>query len=327
MEELEKYYPQIINFLKKYTRENNKLSEETKKNTLDDIEPAIKDFAVYVGGELKILKKYYPDIEKAFYEYIERMYDQAPTSAEGFFHKQVCGYFFLQSLKMIIKEVWLWNKLKENIEKFCEKHLYFSNIISMIIDQYYLEKPFLVIADDIDKSIERLRPINIKSVNGQVNLYHGTSLEAYKSIIEDGYLVPTNYLGVKRDTYIQAEEVYREKYNKMQAGYCFFSTDLSYVLDYAIDYPRADAIGISNSKKTIISKKNIDSRLNSDGVIFVIDPKKYIGNLYYVPVNNEFMIKGEVNIRDARVIFVHRNKGKILLTDEKGGVINDLCYE
>ena len=309
MEELEKYYPQIIAFLKKYTRENNKLSEEIKKITLDDIEPAIKDFTVYLGEELKILKKYYPDIEKAFYEYIERMYDQAPTRTEGLFHKQVCGYF---------------------LNTFCKEHPYFFNIINMVIDQYYLGESFLIISDDmIDKNIERLQPINIKSADGQINLYHGTSIEAYKRIIEDGYLVPTNYVGLKRDTYVQAEEVYSEKYNKMQTGYCFFSTDLSYVLGYAIDRQGLNAIGISisNSKDERSNEEIIDSRLNSDGVIFVIDPKKYIGNLYYVPANNEFMIKGEVNIRDARVIFVHRNKGKILLTDEKGDVVNDLCYE
>lgn len=331
MEELEKYYPQIIAFLKKYTRENNKLSEEVKKNTLDDIEPAIKDFTVYFGEELKILKKHYPDIEKAFYEYIERMYDQAPTRTEGLFHKQVCGYFLLQSLKMIIKEeVGLWNRLKDNINTFCKEHPYFSNIINMVINQYYLEESFLIISDDtVDKTIERLQPVNIKSVDGQINLYHGTCIETYKRIIEDGYLIPTNYVGLKRDTYVQAEKVYSEKYNKMQTGYCFFSADLSYVLGYAIDRQGLNAIGIStsNSEDERNNEEIIDSRLNSDGVIFVIDPKKYIGNLYYVPSNNEFMIKGNVDIRDVRVIFVHRNKGKILLTNEKGDVINDLCYE
>ena len=46
-----------------------------------------------------------------------------------------------------------------------------------------------------------------------------------------------------------------------------------------------------------------------------------------VPANGEYLIKGNVDIQDARVIFVNRENGVVTLTDEKGDKINDLRYE
>ena len=46
-----------------------------------------------------------------------------------------------------------------------------------------------------------------------------------------------------------------------------------------------------------------------------------------MPSNGEFLIAGDVDIKDARVILVHRKNGIISLTDGKGDKIDDLCYE
>ena len=330
MEFLQKYHSEIVNFIKRYVSTNNKISEDVKQKTLNDIEPALNDIPIYLGEELQVLEKYYPTIENIFYEYIKRLYFQAYTRGDCTFHKNVCRFLLFYSIKILITEEKFWDKAAHNSAKFIEKHPYVYNAVSMFLDQFYLEDPIINANNaEVDKSFRMLQPVNIKSVNGTMNLYHGTSMESYKKIIEDGYIIATDYSGLESKTDIQFKEEYNKRYNTMQTGYCFFSQDLSYTLDYAINRNGVNAIGFSAAGNENIPSKEeiIDSRINSSGVIFVIDPKKYLENLYYVPANNEFLIKGNVDIRDAKVMFVHRTKGKISLTDGKGDKVNDLCYE
>ena len=329
MENFEKYCPQLLEFLKRYTIQSNLLDDETKEKTLEDIELAGKDIVDYFGDELKALSGYYPAIERVFYEHLERMYDQASTRADAITHKELCEYFMFLSLKSVLKnETKLLNVLKKKFCDFCEMHFYFVNLVSIFFDRLFLTESVVnVDFAQLNEGLSSIRPIQVKSIKGNLMLYHGTDMEAYEKIVNDGYLIPTDYASIDQDAFTVIEE-YNERYNNMQTGFCFFTNDLSYVLDYSVCRFGTNSIGVNMFGGDDVSLEEfIDGRLNGTSVIFCINPEKYKERLYYAPGNGEFMIKGKVDIKDAKIIFVHRNKGIISLKDEKGEKVNDLCYE
>lgn len=330
MDKLKKIVPIIMEYFEKYISENEIMDEFQKQMAIDEMKVAAFELedGKYFGDIPDRLKKYAPEIEKITNETILRLYHRPAIANEHYFHKVFPLYLYIYCLKNVVSNE-LIKEIEEIIHKFITDYPHLVMAIDMLTDQIYNVPSLAVVGKEAaDNMHNLLKPIKIAKLDGKLKLYHGTSIEAYQKIIEEGYIVATDYTEIREEYKSPLGKEYTQKYCDLQTGYCFFANDLSYVLNYAVDRGGANSMGVSKYlNKPATLADGINWKLNSGGAIFEIDAKKYLDRLYYVPTNGEYLIAGNVDIRDARVIFVHRIKGIISLTDEKGDKINDLCYE
>lgn len=329
MEILRKIMSQYISFIEEYITKCEFLNEKEKEMAVDEMKLISFEFKEKYNDLLEAVEKNSPKINRILNETLCRLYSQPPFANNACLYRafiiNLCIYSLYNDLDDEVIEL-ITYKLKQFIEDYPN----FTKVLDAFIDQLYGIPSFSRLKiKEVDKLYDHMRPIKVEHFEGKLKLYHGTPFDSYSKIVEDGFLVATDYLNIKKDPdNTITENLIEEKYYKMQTGYSFFSTDLSYILAYAMDRGGANAVGAVNDvHKPIRSVDMIEWWLKSRGVIFEIDAEKYKDRLYYVPANGEYLIKGNVDIQDARVIFVNRENGVVTLTDEKGDKINDLRYE
>ena len=329
MEILRKIMSQYISFMERYISKCEFLSEKEKEMAVDEMKLISFEFKEKYNDLLEAIKKNSSKINRILNETLCRLYNQPPLGSNAYLYRafivNLCIYSLFNDLDDEVIEL-IACKLKQFIEDYPN----FTKVLNVFINQLYGIPSFSRLKiKEVDKLHDYIRPIKVEHLEGKLKLYHGTAFDSYSKIAKDGFLVATNYLNIKENSdNTITENLFKEKYYKMQTGYTFFSTDLSYILVYAMNHGGANAVGAVNDvHKSIRSVDMIEWWLESRGVIFEIDAEKYKDRLYYVPANGEYLIKGNVDIRDARVIFVNRKNGVVTLTDEKGDKINDLRYE
>lgn len=330
MDRFKKIVPIIMEYFEKYISENEIMDEFQKQMAIDEMKVAafeLKD-GKYFGDIPDRLKKYAPEIEKITNETILRLYHRPAIANEHYFHKAFPLYLYIYCVKSVVSNE-LIKDVEEIVHKFSTDYPYLVMAIDMLTDQIYNVPSLAVVGKEtVGNMYNLLNPIKITRLDGKLKLYHGTSIEAYQKIIEEGHIVATNYTEIKEDAESPLGKEYTQKYCDLQTGYCFFANDLSYVLNYAVDRGGLNSLGVSKYlNKSATLADGINWKFNSGGAIFEINAHKYLDKLYYVPSNGEFLIAGDVDIKDARVILVHRKNGIISLTDEKEDKIDDLCYE
>ena len=182
-------------------------------------------------------------------------------------------------------------------------------------------------ADEVEEAVDQIRRMNdqipIQHIDKGFKLYHGTSMDNYQQILQDGKIKASDYSEFDSRT---------DNYSKV--GQAVYDTEHGYLfLDSGLDRPIAYGRGgytknhipfheVTEEEST--ANKN-NSLLESEGVIFVIDPTNY--DLYFNTGQSEFMIKGDVALEDTVIIFVHVKEGLITLTNEQGEQIDDICNE
>lgn len=324
MEILKKIISQILSFMERYILESELITEEEKKMAIDEMKLAAFEFKENYNDVLEILKSNSSKIEKISNETLCRLYSLPPVGNERYFYLALILNLFVYSLYNTLDDEAI-ELIVNKSNQFEEEYPHFIRILDILINQIYGNQSLSTLGEEeLNKIYENLRPVKVEHLEGELKLYHGTAFDSYHKIIEDGFLIATNYSNIKDCSKNSIEK----KYYNIQTGYSFFSTDLSYVIKYAMNRGGANAVGATNGIRKLFSiKDTVEWYLNSRGVIFEIDAEKYKDRLYYVPTNGEYLIRGNVDIRDARVIFVNRSKGILTLTDEKGDKIDDLCYE
>lgn len=320
---------QYISFMEIYISKCEFLNEKEKEMAVDEMKLISFEFKEKYNDLLEAIEKNSSKINRILNETLCRSYSQPPFVNSTYFYRafiiNLCIYSLFNDLDDEVIEL-----IACKLEQFVEDYPDFTKVLDAFIDQLYGIPSFSRLKiKEVDKLYDYMRPIKVEHFEGKLKLYHGTAFDLYSKIAEDGFLVATDYLNIKEDPdNTITENLIEEKYYKMQTGYSFFSTDLSYILAYAMDRGGANAVGAVNDvHKPIRLVDMIEWWLKSRGVIFEIDAEKYKDRLYYVPANGEYLIKGNVDISDARVIFVNRENGVVTLTDEKGDKINDLRYE
>lgn len=329
MEILRKIMSQYISFIERYISKCEFLNDAEKEMAVDEMKIISFEFKEKYNDLLEAIEKNSSKINRILNETLCRLYNQPPFGNNTCFYRtfiiNLCTYSLYNDLDDEVIEL-----ITCKLEQFIEDYPNFTKVLDSFIDQLYGIPSFSRLKiKEVDRLYDYIRPIKVEHLEGKLKLYHGTAFDSYSKIVEDGFLAATDYMDIKEDPdNTITESLAKEKYYKMQTGYSFFSTDLSYILAYAMNRGGANAVGAVNDVyKPFRLGDIIEWWLKSRGVIFEIDAEKYKDRLYYVPANGEFLIKGNVDIRDARVIFVKRENGVVTLTDEKGDKINDLRYE
>ena len=143
-----------------------------------------------------------------------------------------------------------------------------------------------------------IKKIPVKLQN--VKLYHGTSYENYLKIKKDGYIKATNYLG---GNYSNDNEslVYEN-----ESGYVFTSDALDLPLYFCFGGYRDKSIAWAfDGRKKEIKNKNI-------GVVLEIDVTGYQVFFYPNKKESEFLIKGDVDLKDTKATIYKFDYGKEL---------------
>lgn len=143
-----------------------------------------------------------------------------------------------------------------------------------------------------------IKKIPVKLQN--VKLYHGTSYENYLKIKKDGYIKATNYLG---GNYSNDNEslVYEN-----ESGYVFTSDALDLPLYFCFGGYRDKSIAWAfDGRKKEIKNKNI-------GVVLEIDVTGYQVFFYPNKKEPEFLIKGDVDLKDTKATIYKFDYGKEL---------------
>ena len=140
-----------------------------------------------------------------------------------------------------------------------------------------------------DETMEEvIKKIPVKLQN--VKLYHGTSYENYLKIKEDGYIKATDY---SDGNYANDNEAlaYID-----ESGYVFTSDILDVPLPFSFGGYRDKSISWAYENNEKEERKNTDI-----GVVFEIDPTGY--EVFYYPNKgeSEFLIKGNINLKDTKV--------------------------
>lgn len=140
-----------------------------------------------------------------------------------------------------------------------------------------------------DETMEEvIKKIPVKLQN--VKLYHGTSYENYLKIKEDGYIKATDY---SDGNYANDNEAlaYID-----ESGYIFTSDILDVPLSFSFGGYRDKSISWAYENNEKEERKNTDI-----GVVFEIDPTGH--EVFYYPNKgeSEFLIKGNINLKDTKV--------------------------
>lgn len=156
-----------------------------------------------------------------------------------------------------------------------------------------------------EEMVELTKKIPVKLQN--VKLYHGTSYDNYLRIKHDGYIKTTDYTD---GTYSNDNIAFRYK---NESGYVFTSDSLDFPISFCFGGYRNNSISWAYKESKEKERKNTDI-----GVVFEIDSTKY--EIFYYPNKgeSEFLIKGNVNLKDTKVIFYDFNGGSIKqITEEE----------
>lgn len=158
-----------------------------------------------------------------------------------------------------------------------------------------------------DETMEEvIKKIPVKLQN--VKLYHGTSYENYLKIKEDGYIKVTDY---SDGNYANDNEAlaYID-----ESGYVFTSDSLDFPLAFCFGGYRDNSISWAYEESRKKERKNTDI-----GVVFEIDPTGY--EVFYYPNKgeSEFLIKGNVNLKDTKVTVykIDYDEGLRQITEEE----------
>lgn len=148
----------------------------------------------------------------------------------------------------------------------------------------------------VEKAIEKI-PVKLKNVK----LYHGTSFDNYLKIKEDGYIKATDYSGGSYANDNLALAYINE------SGYVFTSDSFDFPLSLCFGGYRDNLISWAYPKP---KKEKIKTKTNI-GVVFEINSAGY--EVFYYPGKgeSEFLIKGNVDLKDTRVTFYDFNNGRI----------------
>lgn len=162
-----------------------------------------------------------------------------------------------------------------------------------------------------DEAMEELiKKIPIKLQN--VKLYHGTSFENYLKIKEDGCIKATNY---SDGNYANDNEAlaYMD-----ESGYVFTSDSLDFPLSFCFGGYRDNSISWAYEESRKKERKNTDI-----GVVFEIDPTGYEVLYYPNKGESEFLIKGNVKLKDTKVTVykIDYDEGIRQITEEEANKI------
>lgn len=142
------------------------------------------------------------------------------------------------------------------------------------------------VSDEVMEEVIKKIPIKLQNVK----LYHGTSFENYLKIKEDGYIKVTDY---SDGNYANDNEAlaYID-----ESGYVFTSDTLDFPLSFCFGGYRDNSISWAYEENKKKERKNTNI-----GVVFEIDPTGYEVLYYPNKGESEFLIKGNVNLKDTKV--------------------------
>lgn len=320
--------------------EVNEIISEVQKfleeNGLDQEELQSVDITSALVGFNEILKKYKNYIKRhedrlitLIKQIIELLCEPVPHYYSAQYRYQVfnmassaaiiIGMDEPETTKQFGKEVYDFIKNNKQVLEQLDKRVHQD--IKEIISKK--EETLNYSDDDIQEIKEYIKPIKIENVSKDFRLYHGTSMENYKDIIKYGAIKTSNYANLNYDN-IQNKEYYQEVYG-MEDGHIFLDSGLDIPIAFSCGGYRKNILYWSReSTEEEIERKNNEDDINSDGVIFIINPANY--NLYYYNHKNEFMIDSDIRLEDTEVIFTHFRGGQVTFTDKEGKEI-DLLHE
>ena len=187
-------------------------------------------------------------------------------------------------------------KYQAEMEKLVKEHeAEISSYLKCFLDKTnsYLgdgEEEIIAAAAKIQENKEILEKIPVELQN--VKLYHGTSYENYLKIKKDGYIKPSNYDDGKYPDK-NVEDIYLK-----ESGYVFTSDSIDFPLSLCFGGYRDTIVKWARKKE----KNKAKGGQPTIGVVFEIEPSNYEIS-YYRKDQSEFLIKGNVDLKDTRPMF------------------------
>lgn len=315
---------------------NSNIVRELKKEVgQNEIISAFKDWSDFTDKYKIYIDKNTNEYKKIVNLFLDCMYDVLPRWYDSRYRAVIFEIFSNKMMFILFKDYANGQELFQNyvydFAKLITKHdKLFVFLITKLSNgmNSYLTREMIKDADYTDEQIKeaekRSTPIKLEYFSPEFRLYHGTSLENYKDILKDGFIKRSDYKNLDYTEVKDSEKILKSKY-KFEDNFVF--------LDAGMDIPISFSSG--GYRKNILywareddpeekKRKGNEDSLNSEGVIFIVNPNNY--NVYYYPSENQFLIDTDIDIRDTEVIFVHYKGGIISITDKEGNEINDLLY-
>ena len=315
---------------------NSNIVRELKKEVgQNEIISAFKDWSDFTDKYKIYIDKNTNEYKKIVNLFLDCMYDVLPRWYDSIYRAVIFEIFSNKMMFILFKDYANGQELFQNyVDDFAKLITKHDKLFVFLITKLsngmnsYLTREMIKDADYTDEQIKeaekRSTPIKLEYFSPEFRLYHGTSLENYKDILKDGFIKRSDYKNLDYTEVKDSEKILKSKY-KFEDNFVF--------LDAGMDIPISFSSG--GYRKNILywareddpeekKRKGNEDSLNSEGVIFIVNPNNY--NVYYYPSENQFLIDTDIDIRDTEVIFVHYKGGIISITDKEGNEINDLLY-
>lgn len=315
---------------------NSNIVRELKKEVgQNEIISAFKDWSDFTDKYKIYIDKNTNEYKKIVNLFLDCMYDVLPRWYDSRYRAVIFEIFSNKMMFILFKDYANGQELFQNyVDDFAKLITKHDKLFVFLITKLsngmnsYLTREMIKDADYTDEQIKevekRSTPIKLEYFSPEFRLYHGTSLENYKDILKDGFIKRSDYKNLDYTEVKDSEKILKSKY-KFEDNFVF--------LDAGMDIPISFSSG--GYRKNILywareddpeekKRKGNEDSLNSEGVIFIVNPNNY--NVYYYPSENQFLIDTDIDIRDTEVIFVHYKGGIISITDKEGNEINDLLY-
>lgn len=315
---------------------NSNIVRELKKEVgQNEIISAFKDWSDFTDKYKIYIDKNTNEYKKIVNLFLDCMYDVLPRWYDSRYRAVIFEIFSNKMMFILFKDYANGQELFQNyVDDFAKLITKHDKLFVFLITKLsngmnsYLTREMIKDADYTDEQIKevekRSTPIKLEYFSPEFGLYHGTSLENYKDILKDGFIKRSDYKNLDYTEVKDSEKILKSKY-KFEDNFVF--------LDAGMDIPISFSSG--GYRKNILywareddpeekKRKGNEDSLNSEGVIFIVNPNNY--NVYYYPSENQFLIDTDIDIRDTEVIFVHYKGGIISITDKEGNEINDLLY-
>lgn len=316
--------------------EGNNIVKELKKEVgQNEIISAFKDWSDFTDKYKTYIDKNTDEYKKIINIFLDCMYDVLPRWYDSRYRAVIFEMFSNKMMFILFKDYANGQELFQSyINDFAELIKKHDKLFVFLVTKIgngmnsYLTTEMYTDANFTEKQLKEMEkhnvPIKLEYFSPDFRLYHGTSLENYKDILRDGFIKRSNYKNLDYTNVKDREKLFRSKY-KFEDNFVF--------LDAGMDIPISFSSG--GYRKNILywareddpeekERKGDEDSLNSEGVIFIVNPNKY--NVYFYPSENQFLIDEDIDIKDTEVIFVHHNGGIISITDKEGNEINDLLY-
>lgn len=316
--------------------EGNNIVKELKKEVgQNEIISAFKDWSDFTDKYKTYIDKNTDEYKKIINIFLDCMYDVLPRWYDSRYRAVIFEMFSNKMMFILFKDYANGQELFQSyINDFAELIKKHDNLFVFLVTKIgngmnsYLTTEMYTDANFTEKQLKEMEkhnvPIKLEYFSPDFRLYHGTSLENYKDILRDGFIKRSNYKNLDYTNVKDREKLFRSKY-KFEDNFVF--------LDAGMDIPISFSSG--GYRKNILywareddpeekERKGDEDSLNSEGVIFIVNPNKY--NVYFYSSENQFLIDEDIDIKDTEVIFVHYNGGIISITDKEGNEINDLLY-